>query len=65
LQQRSSTTTTKIFMGLFLGVVYQILNRVFAHLGTLNDWTPFISAVTPTVLFLMAGLTMLFWVERR
>lgn len=65
LQQRSSTTTTKIFIGLFLGIVYQILNRVFAHLGTLNDWTPFISAVTPTVLFLMAGLSMLFFIERR
>lgn len=65
LQQRSSTTTTKIFIGLFLGVVYQILNRIFAHLGTLNDWTPFVSAVTPTVLFLMAGFTMLYWIERK
>ncbi len=65
LQQRSSTTTTKIFIGMFLGVVYQILNRVFSHLGTLNDWTPFFSAVAPTVLFLIAGLTMLMVVERR
>ncbi len=65
LQQRSSTTTTKIFVGMFLGVMYQILNRIFAHLGTLNDWTPFFSAVAPTVLFLIAGLTMLAIVERR
>ncbi len=65
LQQRSTTTATKIFIGMFLGVVYQILNRVFSHLGTLNDWTPFFSAVAPTVLFLIAGLTMLAFVERR
>lgn len=65
LQQRSTTTATKIFIGMFLGVVYQILNRVFSHLGTLNDWTPFFSAVAPTVLFLIAGLTMLMVVERR
>lgn len=65
LQQRSTTTATKIFIGMFLGVVYQILNRVFSHLGTLNDWTPFFSAVAPTVMFLIAGLTMLMVVERR
>ena len=64
LQQRSTTPTTKIFVGMFLGVVYQILNRIFAHLGTLNDWTPFFSAVAPTVLFLIAGLTMLAVVAR-
>ena len=65
LQQRSTTNATKIFTGMFLGVVFQILNRVFSHLGTLNDWTPFFSAVAPTVLFLIAGLTMLVFVERR
>ena len=64
LKQRSTTTTTKIFIGMFLGVVYQILNRIFSHLGTLNDWTPFFSAVAPTVLFLIAGFTMLMLVER-
>lgn len=65
LQQRSSTTITKIFIGMLLGVTYQILNRVFAHLGTLNDWTPLFSAIAPTILFLIAGLSMLMVVERR
>jgi lipopolysaccharide export system permease protein len=65
LQQRSSGTSTKIFIGVLLGVVYQIMNRVFIHLGVLNDWPPLMSAVTPTILFLIAGLSLIFVVERR
>lgn len=65
IQQRASGASAKIFVGIMLGVMYQILNRVFAHLGLLNDWTPLFSAIMPTILFLLAGLTMLYYVERR
>ena len=65
LQQRSGGASAKIFAGIMLGVAYQVLNRVFVHLGLLNDWSAFWSAVVPTLLFLMAGLFMLFWIERR
>jgi len=65
LQQRAGGVSAKIFAGILLGIVYQVLNRVFIHLGLLNDWSAFFSAVVPTVLFLMTGLLMLFWVERR
>ncbi len=64
-QQRAANASTKIFIGILLGVVYQILNRVFAHLGLLNDWPPLFSAVTPTIFFLIAALVMLFYAERR
>ena len=65
IQQRGAGTSGKILVGIMLGVMYQILNRVFVHLGLLNDWSPLFSAITPTILFLMAGLTMLYYVERR
>ncbi len=65
LQQRTGSTSTKIFIGVMLGVVYQIMNRVFIHLGVLNDWPPLMSAITPTILFLIAGLSLLFVIERR
>lgn len=65
LQQRSSSNSSKIFVGILLGVVYQIMNRVFIHLGVLNDWPPLMSAVTPTILFLLAGLSLIFIIERR
>ena len=65
LQQRSSGTSAKIFTGILLGVVYQIMNRVFIHLGVLNDWPPLMSAIIPTILFLIAGLAMIMVIERR
>lgn len=65
LQQRAGGISAKIFSGILLGVVYQIMNRVFVHLGVLNDWSPLVSAVSPTLLFLLAGFGMLYYVERR
>jgi lipopolysaccharide export system permease protein len=65
IQQRSGGASGKIFFGIMLGVFYQVLNRVFVHLGLLNDWSAVFSTVVPTLLFLIAGLTMLFMVERR
>lgn len=65
IQQRATGASAKIFVGIMLGVLYQIMNRVFVHLGLLNDWPPLFSAIMPTILFLMAGLSMLYYVERR
>ena len=65
IQQRSGGTSTKLFIGILLGIVYQIMNRIFIHVGVLNDWPPLLSAIIPTTLFLIAGLSMLFLVERR
>lgn len=65
IQQRATGASTKIFIGIMLGVLYQILNRTFIHLGVLNDWAPLFSATTPTVLFLIAALGMKHYVDRR
>lgn len=65
IQQRATGASTKIFIGIMLGVLYQILNRTFVHLGLLNDWAPLFSAIMPTILFLMAGLAMLYYVDKR
>lgn len=65
LHQRAGGTSLKIFAGIMLGVVYQVLNRVFVHLGLLNDWSPLTSTVVPTMLFLAGALVMLWRVERQ
>lgn len=65
IQQRETGASTKIFIGIMLGVLYQILNRTFLHLGLLNNWAPLFSAIMPTVLFLIAGLSMLRYVDKR
>lgn len=65
LQQRAGGISAKISIGIMLGIGYQVLNRVFVHLGLLNDWPPPASATIPTLLFLAGGVGMLLWNERR
>ena len=65
LQQRSGGISGKIFVGIMMGISYQVLNRLFVHVGLLNDWAPIVSATTPTLLFLAGGVGMLIWMERR
>jgi lipopolysaccharide export system permease protein len=54
-----------VFGGIMLGLSFHLLNRLFAHLGLLNDWPPLFSAVFPTLFFLSAALGMIWWVEKR
>lgn len=65
LQQRSGGISRKILTGIMIGLGYQIFNRVFVHIGLLNDWPPFTSATTPTLLFFIGGISMLLWMEKR
>ncbi len=65
LQQRSGGVSAKIFVGIMIGISYQVINRLFVHLGLLNDWPPFASATIPTFLFMVGGMGMLAWMERR
>ncbi len=65
LQQRAGGVSAKLFAGIMLGISYQVLNRLFVHIGLLNDWAPPVSATLPTLMFLATGLVMLVWMERR
>lgn len=65
IQQRTTGASGKVVSGIALGIVYIILNRVFSHLGLLNNWSPLFSATMPTLVFLSAGLAMLYLADRR
>lgn len=65
LQQRAGGVGAKLFTGIMIGISYQVINRLFVHVGLLNDWAPVVSATVPTLLFLSAGVGMLVWMERR
>ncbi len=57
MQARAGGVSFKIFAGIMLGLVFHLLNSLFAHLGAINTWPAFLSAVTPSVIFLaLAGL---------
>jgi lipopolysaccharide export system permease protein len=63
--RRAGGVGAMIFMGIVLGLVFHFAGRLFASLGALNDWQPFISATAMTGLFLLLGMAMLWWTERR
>jgi len=64
-QRRQGGVGAKIFAGIMLGLAFYFLNRLFAHLGLLNDWPPVLSAVLPTLIFLGMAVVMMWWQERR
>ncbi len=62
---RMGAVSLKVFAGVMLGILFHMLNGLFSHLGVINSWQPLLAAVTPSVMFLLAAASMLWWVERR
>jgi lipopolysaccharide export system permease protein len=65
MQDRVGAVSIRVFSGIMLGIGFHMLNGLFSSLGVINSWPPFFSAITPSVLFLVAAAGMLWWVERR
>jgi len=65
LHARGGAVSIRVFTGVMLGIGFHMMNGLFSNLGVINDWTPFLSAVTPSALFLLGAGGMLWWVERR
>ena len=64
LQERSGGKYLKMFLGIVIGISYQIFNTMTRHIGLLNDWQPFISSLIPTIIFLSIGLYLISRLER-
>ena len=64
LQERSGGKYLKMFLGIIIGISYQIINTMIRHVGLLNDWQPFMSSLIPTIIFLSIGLYLIFKIER-
>lgn len=62
---RVGGVSLKIFAGVMLGILFYALNGLFSNLGVINAWPPFASATAPSALFLLAAMSMIWWVERR
>ena len=64
LQSRSGGLSLKIFIGIMIGVSFQLINSLFSHVGLLNTWPAFMTAIAPSALFLFAAISACWWVER-
>ncbi|HUQ26605.1 MAG TPA: LPS export ABC transporter permease LptG [Burkholderiales bacterium] len=65
MHARAGMVGVKVFLGIMLGTFFHMLNNLFSHIGMLQHWPPFASAVVPSTAFLMAAMLMMWWVERR
>ena len=65
IHTRSGGVGVKVFCGIMLGILFQMLNSLFSHLGLLEGWQPFVSAALPSAVFLATAALMMWWVERR
>lgn len=65
IHARHGGVGVKVFSGIMLGIVFHGLNSLFSHVGVLKSWSPFYSAIMPSVVFLAAAVAMMWVVERR
>jgi lipopolysaccharide export system permease protein len=64
-QPRTSGVSGRVLAGIFIGLGFYLFNRLFGHLGLLNDWPPALSAFLGLAVFAGAAVTALIGVERR
>lgn len=64
MHARSGGLSLKVFIGIMIGMGFHLLNNLFSHIGLLNTWPPLATAALPSILFLLAAISALWWVER-
>ena len=62
---RTGGTSSKIFIGILVGLGFHLLSRLFGHLGLLNDWPVILVSGLPLLIFLAVALMGIRWVDRR
>jgi lipopolysaccharide export system permease protein len=64
LHARAGGVSLKVFGGVMLGISFVLLNNVVGHLGMLHDWTPWIAASVPSVVYLLMSMSAFTWLVR-
>ncbi len=62
---RAGGTSSKIFIGILVGLGFHLLSRLFGHLGLLNNWPVILVSGLPLLIFLAVALMGIRWVDRR
>jgi lipopolysaccharide export system permease protein len=64
LHGRAGGVSLKVFGGIMLGISFVLLNNVAAHLGLLRDWTPWMVAAAPSLIYLLLSFAAFSWLVR-
>ena len=64
LHARAGGVSYKVFGGIMLGISFVLLNNVAGHLGLLKDWTPWLVAASPSLLYFGLSMAAFAWLVR-
>ena len=63
--RREGGVSSKIFIGIVLGLSFHFGGHLFSNLGALNEWQPMFSATAISWIYLMVAILMMWRTERR
>ncbi|KAF1022166.1 MAG: Lipopolysaccharide export system permease protein LptG [Paracidovorax wautersii] len=61
LHFRSGNMAGYVFVGVLIGISFFLLNNVFGYIGNLRDWSPWIAAAAPGILYSLLSLGAFGW----
>ncbi|MES3012157.1 MAG: LPS export ABC transporter permease LptG [Pseudomonadota bacterium] len=64
MHARAGGVSLKVFGGIMLGISFVLLNNVAGHLGLLRNWTPWMVAAAPSLLYLLLSFAAFSWLVR-
>lgn len=64
LHARAGGVSFKVFGGIMLGISFVLLNNASGHLGLLRQWTPWLVAAAPSLLYLLLSMAAFAWLVR-
>ncbi|WP_395700843.1 LPS export ABC transporter permease LptG [Aquabacterium sp.] len=64
LHARAGGVSFKVFGGIMLGISFVLLNNVAGHVGLLKQWTPWLVAAAPSLLYLLMSMAAFAWLVR-
>ena len=64
LHARAGGVSLKVFGGIMIGISFVLLNNVAGHIGLLRNYTPWIVASAPSVLYLLLAMGAFSWLVR-
>jgi lipopolysaccharide export system permease protein len=65
LHFRQTGITTYVFGGVMIGISFFLLNNVFGYLGNLRNWSPWMTAAAPGLIYSVLSLGAFSWLVIR
>jgi len=65
VQRRVGGVGAKVFTGIMLGLGFHLLNRLVGYMGSIYEWPVPVSALLPSLTFLLLAFGLMWAIERR